>query len=256
MLLVMATMLCAVASAQLQLIPQQKLDSVANPRIVEGAKMQFSSGDKISFATIKEDAEPWEQSIEWRNGGDKTLVVTRVTTSCSCLQATAAKGAVKSGEEATLHLKYYPKGHPGKVEQRVFIYTNLSATMPSAIITVRGEVLPSADRRADYPFRRGVLLLRYEGLTFAGDKPQVERIACLNSGSRALKLSADEFSSQGLTLRSEPAVLQSGEEGDLVITYTPDEDKQPSWLKLYIKGLDEPLRAREIEVRIDKKNKN
>lgn len=254
MLLAVATMLCGVASAQLRLISQQKLDSVANPRIVEGARMQFRGGEQVSFDTIGEDAGPWEQTVEWRNGGEQTLVVTRVTTSCSCLQATAAKGAVKSGASATLRLKYYPKGHPGKVEQRVFIYTNLSATTPSAVVTLRGEVLPSADRSADYPFSRGVLLLRRDTVILAGDKPQTERIACLNSGSRELRLEADEFSSRGLMLRSEPAVLRAGEEGDLVITYTPEEDKQPLWLKLYIKGLNEPLRAREIVVRIDKKN--
>ena len=86
------------ASAQIKLIPRERLDSVANPRTVEGAKMQFKGGAIVSFGTISEDAGKWQRSIEWRNGGDNTLVVTRVTTSCSCLQAVVQKGAVKAGD--------------------------------------------------------------------------------------------------------------------------------------------------------------
>lgn len=245
------------ASAQIKLIPRERLDSVANPRTVEGAKMEFKGGAIVSFGTISEDAGKWQRSIEWRNGGDNTLVVTRVTTSCSCLQAVVQKGAVKVGGGSKIELTYLPKGHPGKVEQRVFVYTNLSATKPSAIITLRGEVTPSADHSADYAHRRGVLLLRRDTITLSGDKPQTERIACLNNGSRALRLEADMLSSRGLTLRTEPAILAAGEEGDLVISYKPEEDKKPLWLKLYIKGLELPLRSREITVLIEKnENKN
>lgn len=252
-----AIILCGSASAQIKLISREKLDSVTNPRTVEGAKMQFRGGNIFSFGTIGEDDGRWEKSVEWSNGGDETVVVTRITTSCSCLQAVADKGAVKAGGSSKLRLTYYPKGHPGKVEQRVFVYTNLSATIPSAIVTLRGEVTPSADCSADYPRRRGELLLRRDTVVFAGDRAQTERIACLNNGSRALRLETDMLSSRGLTLRTEPAVLAAGEAGDLVISYTPEEDKQPLWLKLYIKGLALPLRTREITVQIDKKeNKN
>ena len=118
--------------------------------------------------------------------------------------------------------------------QRVFIYTNLSSSTPSAVLTLKGKVTPSSDRSGDYPRSRGNLLLRRDTITLAGDKPQTERIACLNNGSRAMRLEMDDFSSKGLTLRTEPAVLAPGKEGDLVITYTPEADgKKPLWLKLY-----------------------
>lgn len=255
-LIAMAMLGCEVATAQLRLIPKQKLDSVANPRIVEDARMQFKGGAVVSFDTIDEDAGSWEKTLEWRNGSDRTLVVTRVTTSCSCLQAVADKGAVRGGGSSKLLLRYFPKGHPGRVEQRVFVYTNLSSSIPSAIITLRGDVIPSDDRSADYPRRHGALLLRRDTVTFAGDREQVERIACLNVGERELRLEADELSSRGLTLKTEPAVLKAGEEGDLVITYSPVDANKPLWLKLYIKGLALPLRGREITVQIEKKNNN
>lgn len=256
MALVAAAMISGGATAQIKLIPREKLDSVANPRTVAEAKMQFQGGTTLSFGTVAEDAGKWERAVEWHNQGDKSLVVTRITTSCSCLQAVAAKGEVKSGGKSSLKLTYYPKGHPGDVMQRVFIYTNLSSSTPSAVITLKGKVTPSSDHSGDYPRSRGNLLLRRDTVVIAGDKPQTERIACLNNGSRAMRLETDDFSSKGLKLRTEPAVLAPGKEGDLVITYTPEADgKKPLWLKLYIKGLELPLRGRELFVQIEKEKK-
>ena len=241
------------ATAQIKLISREKLDSVANPRTISDAKMLFQGGTTLSFDTISEDAGKWERVVEWRNEGDKSLVVTRVTTSCSCLQAVAAKGEVKSGGKSSVKLTYYPKGHPGDVMQRVFIYTNLSSSTPSAVLTLSGKVTPSSDHSGDYPRSRGDLLLRRDTIILEGDKPQTERIACLNDGSRVMRLEVDDFSSKGLKICTEPEVLAPGEAGDLVISYTPEIDgKKPLWLKLYIKGLALPLRGRELFVQIKK----
>ena len=247
------------AAAQIKIIPREKIDSVANPQIADGAKLLFQGGNVVSFGTISEDDEQWVQTIQWHNGGQRDVVITTVRTSCSCLKAQAQKGVVKSGAQSQLQLTYYPKGHPGKVSQKVFVYTNLSSAIPSAVVTLKGEVLPSKDKSGDYPCRRGELLLRRDTVMLSCDKPQTERIACLNSGSRAMRLVADSLlSSRGLRLRTEPEVLPAGGEGDLIISYSPDKDeKRPLWLKLYIKGLALPLREREIFVKIEsEENKN
>ena len=141
--------------------------------------------------------------------------------------------------------------------QRVFIYTNLSSSTPSAVLTLKGKVTPSSDHSGDYPRSRGNLLLRRDTITLAGDKPQTERIACLNNGSRAMRLETDTLlSSRGLKLRTEPEVLAAGEKGDVIISYTPEQDdKKPLWLKLYINGLALPPRAREIIIQIKKEEK-
>jgi hypothetical protein len=244
MALVAAALISGGATAQIKLVSREKLDSVANPRTVAEAKMTFQSGTTLSFGTIAEDAGKWERVVQWHNQGDKSLVVTRITTSCSCLQAVAAKGEVKSGGKSSIKLTYYPKGHPGDVMQRVFIYTNLSSFTPSAVLTLKGKVTPSSDHSGDYPRSRGNLLLRRDTVIIAGDKPQTERIACLNNGSRAMRLETDDFSSKGLKLRTEPAVLAPGEEGDLVITLRGEKREK---LKLYIEGEYGPSK-REIKI--------
>ncbi|MBR4995850.1 MAG: DUF1573 domain-containing protein [Alistipes sp.] len=250
LLWLLVSALGAECRAQIKIIPQSVLDSVANPKTVTGARMVVEGGDVVLFGCISEDSAAWRKVIVWRNGGDKPLTITSVRTSCSCLKAEAERKVVKGGEKATIAVAYYPKGHPGKVEQRIYIYTNLSDTTPTAVVKVRGEVQPSADRRGDYPFYRGALRLRQDTVVLDGDRRQEVRIACLNSSERAMRLSADTLlSSAGITLRSEPAVLQGGAEGDLVVTYTPRAEKQEKGLNLYIKGLALPLRERLIRVK-------
>ena len=251
--LILALILSAMSSvesyAQIKIIPQQKLDSVINVPTVKGDNISFKGGATISFGSIDEDGGVWSSKVEWSNKSDKPLVITSIKTSCSCLQATSRREAVVSGG--------HPKGHPGSVEQRVFVYTNLSASQPTAVLKVKGVVTPSLNHSKDYPRNRGELLLRRDTVEFSGDKPQTERIACMNNSSRAMRLETDTLlSSRGLRLKTEPEVLAAGEEGDLVITYTPEPDsKKPLWLKLYITGMALPPRAREIIVQIRKEEK-
>ena len=259
--LIFALIFSAVSSvesyAQIKIIPQQKLDSVVNVPTVKGDNISFKGGQTISFGTINEDDSVWSTKVEWSNKSDKPLVITSTKTSCSCLQAVVRRETVASGGGSVIELKYNPKGHPGDVEQRVFIYTNLSSSQPTTVLKVKGVVKPSLNHSKDYPCNRGELLLRRDTVEFAGDKPQTERIACMNNSSRVMLLEADTLlSSRGLRLKTEPEVLVAGQEGDLVITYTPESDsKKPLWLKLYIKGLALPPRAREIVVQIKKEEK-
>lgn len=259
--LIFALIFSAVSSvesyAQIKIIPQQKLDSVINTPTVKGDNISFKGGHTISFGVINEDDGAWSAKVEWSNKSDKPLVVTSVKTSCSCLQAVARRESVAKGGHSVLELRYNPKGHPGMVEQRVFVYTNLSTSLPTAVLKIKGEVKPSLNHSASYPYSRGVLLLRRDTVVFDGSKSQQERIACMNNGSRAMRLEADTLlSSRGLKLRTEPEVLAAGEKGDVIISYTPEQDdKKPLWLKLYINGLALPPRAREIIIQIKKEEK-
>jgi hypothetical protein len=49
---------------------------------------------------------------------------------------------------------------------------------------------------------------------------RTERIAVANAGTKELKITA-QSTVEGLTLRLEPAILKPGEEGDIMISYTP-----------------------------------
>lgn len=250
---VFALLASAETAAQIKIIPKTKLDSVANPRTVADAKMTFADGVKLSVGNISEDAAEWGRSVKWRNDRAEAIVVTTVKSSCSCLKAEVVDKVVKAGSEGEIKLTYNPKGHMGAFEQRVYIYTNLSQSVPTAVLYVVGRVVASASHASEYPYHRGMLRLRQDTLQVEAGREQTMRVACYNAGTRAMRLREDTLlSSRGITMRSEPEVLAGGAEGDLIITYSPTKGVKEQSLRLYIMGLTLPPRERMILLNVVK----
>lgn len=237
------------ASAQIRIIPQSKIDSVRNPATVASRAMQFKGGNSIMLDTIAEDSGVWKQRLEWQNIGERTLVITRISSSCSCLRAESDRTPVKSGEKGSITLSYNPSGRLGGVHQRVMIYTNLSDERPTAVINLGGYVLPKTNRSGDYPCLRGGLALRRDTLQI--ELTGQTRIACMNVGKTALKLTADTLlSSRGVRMYTEPRQLQPGQEGDMIITYRPQGNEMPDFVRLTILGLQLPPRQRTLVLQV------
>ena len=240
---VMAVACVSELSAQIRIIPQAKLDSVANPPLAGRGEMLFAEGRVAEFGTLAEEAEPWSTTLRWTNTANTPLVVTKVTTGCSCVGAEPSRGTVAKGEQGWIKLTFNPRGRVGGVVQKVWIYTNLSADKPTAVLELRGRVA-TADTERGYPKAMGALRLGAESITItAGGRVS---IACKNSGSRALQVVADPMlSSQGLTLRTEPKTLAAGAEGVLVVECEKGVENPA---RLYVGGLELPPRARKLEV--------
>lgn len=210
---------CGSVVAQLRIIPQARLDSVLNPQTVVAAPIEVSHDGALDMGTMDEDATPWMGQISWQNRGDEPLVVTRVATTCGCLRAEFEPRPLQRNESQTIQITYHPKGHPGTVYQRLFVYTNLSANRPTFVVRVQGIVTPSQQGATRYPYARGPLLMRADEVRFAADETEV-RIACKNNGPKALTLRADSLLSPDVVMESEPRCLEAGQEGDLVFRRT------------------------------------
>lgn len=250
---VLALLVGSEALAQIKIIPKSKLDSVANPRTVVNAKMRFVDGNRFSVGTINEEADAWQHSVKWNNDRVEAIAITSVKSSCSCLKAEVVDKVVKAGSIGEIKLTYNPKGHMGAFEQRVYIYTNLSQSVPTAVLYVEGRVVASASHASEYPYHRGMLRLRQDTLQVASGREQTLRVACFNAGMRAMRLREDTLlSSRGVTMRSEPEVLAGGAEGDLIITYRPTKEAKEQSLRLYIMGLTLPPRERMILLNVVK----
>lgn len=241
--LLLLTMVVEGASAQIKIIPRQRVDSIANIASVANSPMRFTEGKHIRFDTIAEECSVWQRVVEWHNVGDRPIVVNEIKSSCGCLRGQSDRRVVRQGEKAHIILKYYPKGHPGHVSQRLFIFTSVDERKPTAVLNLSGYVKISSDRVGDYPTSRGELLLRREYVALDGSG--IYRVACYNAGSKTLHLSADTLlSARGVKMYTEPEMLAPKSEGDLVITC--DEQLLKDGDKLYIKGLQLPLRERAI----------
>ena len=205
------------AAGQLRLVPKQKLDSVANPK-------PATSELVVSQSVV-----------------GTTPLVWHSRTTCRCL--TADRGALRGGESAEVVLQFAGKGFPGPFDHKLFIYEGNDNQKLVAVVRVKGYVVADADRSGDYPYHCAGLLLRRPSVNF--DSSNIERIACINGSQRAVQVRKDDLlSSAELEVKSEPEVLQPGQQGDLVITLTGEKREN---LRLYIDAEMAP-RTREIKV--------
>lgn len=247
-----AVLLCAVQmlSAQIRIIPQERVLEAANPKSVT-SPLRFSS-EVVDFGTIDEMSGVWQGSVDVMNTGGDTIAITQVKSTCGCLQIGLPKRVLAPRESVKATLKYYPRGHAGRITQRVLLYTNVSEKYPSAIVQLRGVVTASADRSDDYPYTRGTLRLRQEEVHFGVAGRQVQRIACMNGGSTELRLAVDTLlTSRGVRVRFEPSILAPKQEGDMIVEYEPQRDiKEEKALKIYLKLPNVAPRYGVVEVRI------
>lgn len=240
------------AVAQIRIIPQSKIDSIKSPATVAVKAMAFRDGYNLSFGCIAEQDGVWTKRFEWQNVSDRPLVITRVSSSCSCLKVVADRTPVKEGGVGSVTLNYDPRNRSGKVLQRVMIYTNLSDKVPTVVLNLEGEVRSMAYRGGDYPYLRGELALRRDTVRVMRDEAGEVRIACMNVGKRVLHIAADTLlSSRGVELYTEPRELHAGEEGDLVVRFDPKAIASERVLRLYIGGLPLPPRQRSLVLQIE-----
>lgn len=242
-------LLCAVqfVSAQIRIIPQDAVRKATDIEAIESSLQFVPSG--VDFGTIDEVSGVWQGGAKLRNLGADTLVITQIKSTCGCLKAETTKRVIAPKEEVAVALKYYPRGHAGRVRQRVLLYTNLSNERPSAVLTLTGLVTASEDKSFYYPYTRGVLRLRQDAVRLSGER-EVQRIAIMNGGSTELKLEVDTYLlPKGVSVRFEPSKIAPKGQGDMVVEYNPTTDTTPANLgKIYIKGLNLPPRQSAIEV--------
>lgn len=246
--LLVAQLLPMLLWGQIRLVPQERLDSVKHPPVLR-SELLFPAAP-IEMGTIPEQGGVWTTEVVWANRGERTpVVITAIKSSCGCLKADYKAEPLKPGEEATLKIHYNPKGHPGAVDQRLFVYTSLSAGQPTAIIRLVGHVQAAADRRGTYPYGCGALLLRQSELLYRGE-PTL-RVACMNGGAKPLRITEDRlFARPGITLHTRPEVLAPGEEGSLVILIEGEPEFGPQGeLSILLGGLDLPPRMRTLRLK-------
>lgn len=227
------------------------LSVYAQARDTGTGDMRFEA-DSLDLGTVDEDGGPAAGMFFWHNDSDKDVPVLMVKTTCACLEAFFDRGSVAPGDSVEVRLLYRPKGHPGRFSHRVFVYTGLSGSAPSSVLTVTGNVKPSPKPVWQYRFRAGDLLLRRDKAVFSGDMPQVERIMCMNSGGTDMRLSVREGLPECLSFRCEPEVLSPSGTGDLVIGLDPGKasGKLPEEIVLYLDGAGAPADSCRLVIKI------
>ena len=97
----------------------------------------------------------------------------------------------------------------------------------------------------------GQIRLRRQDVTFSEGTKAVEKIRFINLGDRALQLTCEKaFLPDCLSFRTEPAIVASGEEGMMVISYDPSASELRDNTKVILKGLGLPPSKATITVKL------
>ncbi len=231
----------------LQSVDRQRLDAEVNPSLsakAEGALRAEHS--TINIGTI-EDVASVTQSFRLTNTTTTTIAITEIRSTCSCLRVETKPRSIASGESINIVTRFNPEGRSGDFSLNIFVYTTLDTTLPTERLTLMGEV-QCGDDMSHLPIRMGELRLSRNSVMF-DNSTRTERIAVANVGDRDITLSA-RSTVEGLMLHSEPEVLKPGNEGDIVISYSPSMMTHDIETMLIIEGCSAKASERMIKITI------
>ena len=116
-------LLCAfTAEAQIRIIPREKIDSIANPKLDPIAALFDFEEQVIDAGRICEDDGPQTYRFEFRNISHSTLFITRLVTNCSCVVAMPEEKWIGPGKTSAIKVIYHPEGHPGVFHRTIRVY--------------------------------------------------------------------------------------------------------------------------------------
>ena len=238
------------ADAQLRMVSRDKLQEVANPALsADSASLSFEQKHIIA-EPMNEDDAPTSFAYRFTNVGKETVTIKRLVSTCSCASAVCPVKEVAPGASAEISVTYNPKGHPGKFERKIFVYTQ-DGNSPAVVLRLSVEVATGADLSQEWPVQMGSIRLRRSEVAFSAGAKGVEQLRFINLSGRPLALQCEEnFLPECLSFRTEPEVVEDGAEGVIVISYDPSLPDARESMNVILKGLGLPPTKSSITVRI------
>lgn len=248
--LILSLCLTVNMQAQIQVLSRSELENVENPALSKDASNLKFKAESIVAEEMTEDDGIKSFTYTFRNVGSDTLHIDRLVTSCSCAVATYSQKTVAPGNEGTIIVKYNPKGHPGRFERKIFVYTGGYKT-PAAILRLNVNVEVGADLSGAYQVAMGKLRLRRSEIAFRRGVKAIEKCVCINVSDAPLKVACNKYLlSPALTFKAQPEILQPGQEGTIVVEYDPSVNEERSDLLIMLNGLGVPPSQSVLKVKL------
>ena len=205
------------AGAQLKLVSQEKLNSVNSPQLSKDSSALNFFTRHIVAEPMSEDDAPKTFVYEFTNIGRSKIEIKRLVSTCSCAQAICTKQVVAPGEKAAVRVTYNPKGHPGKFERKVFVYTQ-DGDSPAAVLKLSVDVESNMDISGQYAISMGKIRLRRTAVRFTKGQDAIEKIRFVNVSGRVLRFDCDRAFLPGC-IRFYAPPTRPLEEGEIEIRY-------------------------------------
>ena len=207
-----------VSAQERVLLSRSALDALVHPELSTKSSGLMAVDEHVNIGTI-DDKSPCDVVFYVENTTNSEVAISAIRSSCSCLKVIQGAERVAAHSVATIKCSFNPAGRSGEFEVDMLLYTTLDTDHPALRLTLSGEV-HGDDGYAHLSKRMGILALSRKSLCFDGSTE--ERIACANLGDKPLELSA-RSTVNAITLRTIPQVLQPGEEGEIVVGYSPEK---------------------------------
>lgn len=224
-------------SAQAQL----KLNPFAN----DSTLLSFTT-KHIEAETMSESDSPVTFTYGFRNTGIRKVKIERLVTSCSCAYAYCDKNVVKPGEEAQISVRFNPKGHPGKFDRKIFVYTK-DGNEPTAVLTLSVDVENRMDIPEQYSISMGDIRLKSNVVKFRKGEAATASLSFINVSGRSLKFDCDRaLLPSCLKFYAEP--VRPLKEGVIKITYDPTKGMERDEMVILLQGLGGTPSSSSIKV--------
>ena len=236
-LILLGLIASVLAEAQIVIVPREKLEAMHNPKLTASALAMKFETMCIQANPMGEDDGIQTFTYPFTNVSEDTLKVRNLVSGCTCMTALCPKMTVPSGESSEIIVKYSPKGHPGRFERKVMVYAGEDKE-PTVILRLQVEVDRGADFSNLYPIAMGNIRVRRNEITFRAGEKGVERCPFVNVSGKVFTLTCETpLLPPCLSVRTEPETLQPGQEGEIIITYSPEKGGHRPKMPVIFKGL-------------------
>lgn len=236
-LIFVAVLASLAAQAQIVIVPREKLQAMSNPKLTASALAMKFETMYIKADPMGEDDGVQNFTYPFKNIGEDTLKIRRTVATCSCMTVVTPKMTLAPGESSEIVVKYNPKGHPGRFERRIFVYTEDYAD-PAAVLSLNVNVSSGEDLSDEYPVQMGHIRMRRNALSFKQGIKSVEKIRFVNLSEKPLRLECEgQFLPESMCFSTRPEIVEAGEEGEIVITYDPEAGETRSRVPVIIRNL-------------------
>ena len=97
------------------------------------------------FGTIKESKGAVKHTFEFKNTGDKPLIIVDAVASCGCTRPSFTAKPIKPGKKGKIEVTFSPAGRAGTFRKTIKVKTNCPDKVISLIIT--GNIIPRSKEK-------------------------------------------------------------------------------------------------------------
>lgn len=112
----------AFCSAQIRMIPKERIDSLSSSRTVWCADYLQFDALAIDAGTHPENGKPISINFHFVNKSGESIMISKLDSSCSCVNASISPSVIAPGKRGTIKVKYNQKTHVGVHPRQIFVY--------------------------------------------------------------------------------------------------------------------------------------